>query len=804
MRRHVSRRLRGGVIRIAAAVLCSYGLAWAQAPITVDPEQCCIIVPEVPEPVQTVAAEELQKHLGLAMDAEVPIIAATEEAAGYRFFVGIPAPDDARPLAPEEARWVITPEAAYLYGDDEKHYGSRFAVSGFLEDQLGVRWLAPGDQGTVCERRTPFTLTPGEFSWAPKLLARGFRPDARPKRYPQPKGWAEQFWSFARTNEEHDQYAADVRAWQLRMRMGSHSPLNYGHAFTDWWDKYSETNPEYFAVNCWGKREPERRVEPQEESPVFTEKETTTVKLCVSNPAVAEQIIANWVAGGMRSKWVNVCENDLTWGFCRCENCCALDVPHEGEEFVAHLTDRYVHLTNTVARMAREHDPEAGAVMYVYEATEQPPRRERLEPNVAIGMVPTTVDLEELRDYYAAWHDAGATMIFTRPNLPHYYQTLAIPLGMEKRMFDVLALAVEYGAIAADYDSLRGLWPVHGMADYVVSRAMSDPDKPFEYWEDHYCAAFGPAAEDVKSYYRFWREEIWQDRLLPDLGDLITRGKVYNFARGLAWTLGDYYQAEDFDRAAAILQEAAARDLGPAQRRQLDLLILSNEHSRQTFAAITARGFERFTDSKALLDFRKAHRDDLQFSWLGLFWAENYFGDLAGLKIAEALKAYPLPWGQTALAWKFKLDPDEVGLNEGWQDIAPDQMDDWELMRTDFLWENPYDNEAYPSDELRAQLKDYDGIGWYATEQSMPADFEGRDIYLYFGAVDESCWVYVNGQLAGEHLFEKPDDWTTPFEIRIDPYLDPEVNKQRIRVRVEDRSGAGGIWKRVWLVSRMR
>ncbi|NLO04402.1 MAG: hypothetical protein GX131_01095, partial [candidate division WS1 bacterium] len=85
----------------------------------------------------------------------------------------------------------------------------------------------------------------------------------------------------------------------------------------------------------------------------------------------------------------------------------------------------------------------------------------------------------------------------------------------------------------------------------------------------------------------------------------------------------------------------------------------------------------------------------------------------------------------------------------------------------------------------------------------MPAEFEGREIYLYFGAVDESCWVYVNGQLAGEHIFRESNDWNTPFEIRIDPFLDPAQNRQQIRVRVEDRSGAGGIWKRVWLVSRM-
>ena len=57
---------------------------------------------------------------------------------------------------------------------------------------------------------------------------------------------------------------------------------------------------------------------------------------------------------------------------------------------------------------------------------------------------------------------------------------------------------------------------------------------------------------------------------------------------------------------------------------------------------------------------------------------------------------------------------------------------------------------------------------------------------LYFGAVDESCWVYVNRELAGEHIFEKDGDWRTPFEIDITPCLDREKAMQQGR-----RAGGG-------------
>jgi len=73
------------------------------------------------------------------------------------------------------------------------------------------------------------------------------------------------------------------------------------------------------------------------------------------------------------------------------------------------------------------------------------------------------------------------------------------------------------------------------------------------------------------------------------------------------------------------------------------------------------------------------------------------------------------------------------------------------------------------------------------------------NVFLIFGAVDESCWIYVNGKKAGEHLFKNSDDWKTPFIIRIDREFDNSKEWQDIVIRVEDKSGMGGIYKSVWL-----
>ena len=54
----------------------------------------------------------------------------------------------------------------------------------------------------------------------------------------------------------------------------------------------------------------------------------------------------------------------------------------------------------------------------------------------------------------------------------------------------------------------------------------------------------------------------------------------------------------------------------------------------------------------------------------------------------------------------------------------------------------------------------------------------------------------------GTLLYQKADDWTTAFTIRFDAYLDWSKATQLIVVRVVDKAGMGGIWKRVWLVSK--
>jgi len=810
------RRALTPALAVLAIAVSSLGLR--AETVTVDPEKCVIVIPDDLETQHAsfrrrirLASEELQKHLGLITGKSPEITKIGRgDIGGYPFYVQTRLPEDSGELRTGEARWRVTRKAAFLFANnDGNENGTPNAVYDFLERQLGVRWIEPGDVGISYRKQTPITLTVGEHSWAPTIMYRrirqGIRNIAQPETY---ESEAEK-----ERVEAHNRRVAETVRWQARMRMGGSSPGG-GHTFHGWWDKYGETHPEYFALTEKGQRAPLRlKRRSWEES-------RSWVKTCPSNPAVASQIVAEWLPRKPLVRYLSVGVNDGVEGFCRCPKCKALDVRQEGEKFAEHLTDRYMHLANMVASKARAHRPDAMVAVYAYMKTVQPPRRVKLEPNVIVHLVPYVIPLDRqvTEELFIGWKEAGAKHFALRPNYHHKYHKIPIPMGLEEQMFDIFQLAHRFGILSANYDSLMNHWPVNGLADYVLAKSMSEPDQPFEYWEDHYCHGYGAASAEVKEYFRYWRTEVWQKRLLPNMDKLVTRGRHGDFGRGLMWSLkyynheiyrpkgcDHYYEASDFDITDEVLDRALARELTESDKAKVNQLVLANRHARLLFKALSTQGMAKYPHSKALHTFRKEHEDNLRLQWGNIAWFERkYMGDATGLALTEMLSDYPLPYRETPFQWHFKIDPEDVGLDEKWHELNwKTTRSEWTPIRINVPWSNTYECQGKKL-ELKARLKTYDGIGWYSTSVTVPKEMRGRNVYLYFPLVDESCWIYVNGKLAGKRVCEKPEDAATPVVVQIDPHVDWNEDLQTVAVRVKDTGGPGGIRKRVWVVSRER
>ena len=52
-----------------------------------------------------------------------------------------------------------------------------------------------------------------------------------------------------------------------------------------------------------------------------------------------------------------------------------------------------------------------------------------------------------------------------------------MPIGCEWRIFDIFRLAAENECITTDFDAIKRNWPLTGMFNYILAKAMSAPSK---------------------------------------------------------------------------------------------------------------------------------------------------------------------------------------------------------------------------------------------------------------------------------------------------------------------------------------
>jgi len=138
--------------------------------------------------------------------------------------------------------------------------------------------------------------------------------------------------------------------------------------------------------------------------------------------------------------------------------------------------------------------------------------------------------------------------------------------------------------------------------------------------------------------------------------------------------------------------------------------------------------------------------------------------------------------------WKFATDADDVGISEGWFDTSFDD-EDWAVVRSDQT--TGWESQGFP---------DYTGFGWYRQIFEVPDELaERKFVFLYFGAVDEDAWVYLNGQHVYEHSLASTgltidEIWLTPFAFDAKSYLE-FGQKNSVAVRVYNSMGMGGVYK---------
>jgi hypothetical protein len=611
-----------------------------------------IVLPDTANSVLLFAAEELKKHLDLLFGGDVPITdLSAKSKSGRKFFIGIEPEGYGKKLNPEEAVYIVNRNGIYIFGDDainskysvehpgefenkmlsealnlaSNRTGTLFAVYNFLENELGIKWIKPGDEGIFYSKPVSVTIAEKESEWTPSLLQRNIRTEMLSYkiqvRYGQyaPK-------DFQITRDESQKKYTNLMIWMRRMRMGRSENFRFGHAYGSYWTKYKDTNPEIFALTSRGARKPMGRIE--------------RIKMCPTNPDLPKIIVNEWRENYQKnplpnSKSISGCENDSDGlgndEWCHCVNCMAIDARKDGEELLDYVTDRYVHLWNAILKDARQFKSDIMVTGYAYENMLQPPRQEKLDDGILIEFIPRMGgDFEITRKLYEGWENAGMKKMMYRPN--DLWWELGIPMGQEERLFNNYKLGISHNAIGTDFDAIMGYW--EGISDityYILARGHVDPQASFEKLESEYLSSFGEAQEDISKYYKHWRN-IFNNKIIKEELRLNNGIKTYFLEYALLYRLteriDEFYSLEDFDLTDSYLKNALDKNISEQARNYIKRMQIANENSRLTFICFMAgkKGNKEQITAKAneLINFRIANKDKIDVNWNVLFQAQYY------------------------------------------------------------------------------------------------------------------------------------------------------------------------------------
>lgn len=600
----------------ALAVLAVSAFATVSRAGEIDLRTARITVADRESRSQSLAEEELEKHLRLIAGGRSP---ATN---GFEFVIGRAAPGKAA-AKDWESHAAAADGRLYFWGDDggggKTRYGSLFAVYGFLEKALGVKWVRPGDEGIVCGRRAKGDLPDGwTYRFYPPLEKSDIRVGVCPKKKVDLDSYEfrrrndldvipeELRGGFKLSRMRSDYW--DFRHWTLRQRLQTRAPFVYGHAFNKWNDRFYDTHRDYMAM--WAGR---KRGHDIKERGKY-------IHLCYSNPGVQDQVIRDWLDAGT-NEYLNICATDSRTTHCRCDGCRALDADLPGEEFLETKSDRQVWFWNRIAEKAKAIRPDVKLIAYIYANYRQPPRRWRIEhpDNLIAGVVPSVYD--DSNALIRGWKEKGLKTYFVRPNYLCYKG--AMPRGLERYFFEDFKENLRLGMIGVDEDNTKRSFSMVVMFEfYALARVIADPSLTFDEVEREWLSQFGAAAGGMKEYYARVRRRGEAARIAVMKGGEAAHALDDSQLAGTGYA---GHSAADLDGDLAVVARALARaDLSPAERRRVEEVGLVVEHAKLTLDFI-AKG--RRTDDEAgfraaadrLRAFRIRHVTDMREAWPMLF-----------------------------------------------------------------------------------------------------------------------------------------------------------------------------------------
>lgn len=605
--------------------------------------QAVLVVPDETKLVERYAAQEFQYHVQKASGAELPIITEQEAAGreGAKVYFGQTQALKAAGLGKEDLGKYgyathLKDGNLFFYGQDanfpvptniapddllvvkaksmswEKPVGTLLAVYDFLETELGVRWIWPGKTGEYVPKRSTIALDQYNDTGAPRYIS-----------------------SHMLTADET---AREQRQWMLRQRFLRLESVVTAHSFEPYWDEYHKTHPEIFAMLPNGKRE------------LMDAQPPGLATMCVSNPELPKVKVERWKSGidvghdgDIKKGFINVYENDVD-GYCTCETCRSWDAPdprfathpYWGKGVIApffqggrwqkrvgdppSLTDRYMKFYLAVQKEAEKVVPGVIVRGHAYANQTEPPKQTKLNDHIFItfvglpGQFWTPESAKKVMADWDSWRSSGAVM-FLRPNTTHRGHNM--PDFYAHQIGDTIRHCADNGMVGTEWDALMGQWAVQGPTYYTIGRALQRPDKSVDDILDEFYSAFGPAKQQVSSYFNYWDKvtNSFQTKEKQDFEDDVKERKLGADVRKHALVLMSYiYTPEVMAKGRELLDKAKAAAMGDKEvEERMNILDLGLRNAELTMAAADAFLKIKYKDTASQNEFVSAHTKLTEF-----------------------------------------------------------------------------------------------------------------------------------------------------------------------------------------------
>ena len=653
-----------------------------------------IVVADKASPAAEYAAAELSRHLELVSGVKLPVVRESEATAPVRIYVGATAAAERVGLGQDKfakEAWTVRclDGALYLVGGEnglplfhprdpdaprkekmarindnglvrDARRGTLYAVYDFLDRELGIRWLWPGELGTFAPKKETIRVPDGlRRDGEPAFKQRHFRISHLAWPYYAESRTPASVASLNYSVKGLEHCFEETRRYLLIHHEGDSEPppAPPSHLKKEW-KLYGKKHPEWFSLNDNGKRGP-------------APGGNGYVRMCVSDPTWQAHVLENWDG----SDWIGLGEGDNRT-FCRCARCMEWDKPQNPEYRTYSTTNRYLRYAAAVREQALKRNPNVRISLLLYMDYLLPPAEKRDLSWISAKFVPwgsgvvnyypmRDEDHRQLMKIWRDWRTTGIHLSY-RPNyLLSGYTLPALDLDQCGEMLKLTAEDME----GFDFDALYGYWSTKGPMLYMHLRLTSRPDMSVAEALDEYYAGFGPAADAVRKYFDYW---ITYTKTLPSG----TGGVTYRNAL----SAGELYPESAFVPAEKLLREAreaASASPDPQFVRRVEFLKLGLEHGR--LCARFARHYSdnRFVPARKTLEeiirFRHAHENEFFTDYIGALNAEYYgiphLGDfIAGqfryffdppltakkFRREECFQSYGLRAGKWALYLHFK------------------------------------------------------------------------------------------------------------------------------------------------------